>query len=404
MLWSEALYVVIICMYSVFPLVSAVIFQTVSYDRRLPPDEYLKADYSVESGDEVHQSQIVYAAVMGLVYMVGIPVSSYMLLYKWKDDISKLQGLYKDILSKDNGKEKQEKQREYDEMLKKNPFLKGLSPLFKDYEKEYLYWEIPRFFVTLILCGLVTVTNFQDGSQIATSLLVSTVMLVAYANCNPYLMKDDDNLAQFCQASLSLAMAVGLLEKANNASTADDEFKGSSSFGTVLIACVTVNLFFGVGAVLYDGAHTLFPEHFAKFSRVHKSVSKSVETSVREISSHNNNSVRVQPMHLATGSFKEASRPLTLNASPLNGALISSSMQAAPAQVKAETFKEDSRPPMKALPTSVVSGLAGPRIFRSGCDTTVGNTLSGRSESAALENKPAKFVGKSTARKAEDLF
>jgi hypothetical protein len=265
---SQALYIAILCLYSVFPLVSAVIFQTVSYDRRLPPSEYLKADYSVESNDSVHEQWIAYAIVMGFIYMLGIPGASFVLLRAWRNEIKILQDLEGGIrkcTSLEVAK-RIELEQQRDEQLKDDPYLEGLSPLYKDYESKYWWWEIPRFFCTLFLCGLVTVTNFQDGSQIAWSLLISTAMLVAYANCNPYQVELDDKLAQFCQSSLSLAMAVGLLEKANNASTVDDEFQGhSSSFGFILIACVSINLALGFGGIFTDFLFTYYPAIAEKY-------------------------------------------------------------------------------------------------------------------------------------------
>ena len=40
--------------------------------------------------------------------------------------------------------------------MKRDPLLAGMSPLYKDYESQYWWFEIPKFVVTLILCGLVT--------------------------------------------------------------------------------------------------------------------------------------------------------------------------------------------------------------------------------------------------------
>jgi hypothetical protein len=282
MLRAKAVYVAIVCLYSVFPLVSAVIFQTVSYDRRLPPDEFLKADYSVKSSDPAHQANIVYAAVMGVVYMAGIPVTSFLLLYTWKDSIQRLQTLAQRILCC-NSREtalKVQLQEKYAQMLKDDPFLEGLSPLYQDYQSKYYLWEIPRFFCIEILCGLVTVTNFQDGSQIAASLLVSTAMLVAYANCNPYLTSFDDHLAQFCQSALSLAFGVGLLAKANSPSIPDSEFKGHVEFGYVLIFCMTINLTMGCGGILLDFMETFLPLFTEKYlffltGKKHHTTSKS---------------------------------------------------------------------------------------------------------------------------------
>jgi hypothetical protein len=39
--------------------------------------------------------------------------------------------------------------------------------------------------------------------------------MLLFANCKPYLSKSDDMLAQFCQLSLTFAMAVGILEMAS---------------------------------------------------------------------------------------------------------------------------------------------------------------------------------------------
>jgi hypothetical protein len=264
---SQAVYIAVLSLYSAFPLVSAVIFQMVSYNQPLEGKEYLKADYSVEKNDPAHQSHVLYAAVMGFVYMVGIPLSSYLLLRARKEPIKKLQKIEQRILQcshRDKAK-KASLYREKVETMEENPYLEGLSPLYRDYEPEFWWWEIPRFYCTVILCGLVTVTNLEDGSQIAASLMVSTTFLVTYANCNPYLMRTDDQLAQLCQVCLCLAMVVGLLEKANAAGESANDVKGSSWFGYTLIASVTLNLALGFGAVLLAFLETFFPRVTEKF-------------------------------------------------------------------------------------------------------------------------------------------
>jgi len=137
---AQAVYVAVIMPYSVFPMVSAVIFQTVSYDRRLG-QAYLKTDYSVEESDPEHQFYIAYAAVMGVVYMVGIPMLSYFLVRAWRDPIMKIQQTECDIelCGVRNESNKEVLFRKRDEMLKQNPFLQGLSPLYRDYQPEFIF-------------------------------------------------------------------------------------------------------------------------------------------------------------------------------------------------------------------------------------------------------------------------
>jgi hypothetical protein len=93
--------------------------------------------------------------------------------------------------------------------------LTGMSPLYKDYESTLWWFEIPKFIVTLFLCGLVTLLPTEGASQVFVSGIVSLGMLVLLANSHPYLDPNDDLLAQLCQLSLTLALMVGLLEQAS---------------------------------------------------------------------------------------------------------------------------------------------------------------------------------------------
>jgi hypothetical protein len=99
-----------------------------------------------------------------------------------------------------------------------DPVLMGMSPLFKDYGSNYWWFEVPKFVSTLILCGLVTLLPASGASQVFVSLVVSIGMSILFANCKPYLSKSDDVLAQFCQISLTFAVAVGILEMASESS------------------------------------------------------------------------------------------------------------------------------------------------------------------------------------------
>ena len=74
---------------------------------------------------------------------------------------------------------------------------------------------MPKFVSTLILCGLVTLLPASGASQVFVGLVVSIGMMILFANCKPYLSKSDDILAQFCQISLTFAMALGILEMAS---------------------------------------------------------------------------------------------------------------------------------------------------------------------------------------------
>ena len=233
-------------------------WKTYQYDTRLHGSAYLVADYTIQRSDPIHQSHSVYAALMAVVYCFGIPAGSLYALNKKKREIQKLQmiselvddlndggEMWRSMLASDGAdavncdasrrkhsavarglvgevKEKSDTNAHVREVLleclrtlqENDPMLMGMSPLYKDYESTYWWFEVPKFVVTLILCGLVTLIPASGVSQVFVSLVVSMGMMILFANCNPYLSKSDDVLAQFCQLSLTFAMAVGILEKA----------------------------------------------------------------------------------------------------------------------------------------------------------------------------------------------
>jgi hypothetical protein len=220
--------------------------QTFQYDTRLedPAQAFLMADYRIQRHDPTHQRYTVYAALMAVLYCFGIPAGSLYFLNKKKQEIQKLEKqkelvddllhhggeLWRNIVLSDwdpalVGEVKPDtitKDRAEDVLSKwllalqeNDPVLMGISPLFTDYESQYWWFEVPKFVSTLILCGLVTLLPASGASQVFVSLVVSIGTMILLANCKPYLNKNDDILAQFCQISLTFVIAVGILEKAS---------------------------------------------------------------------------------------------------------------------------------------------------------------------------------------------
>ena len=136
-----------------------------------------------------------------------------------QDEIQSIQELLeKELELQENADQKQEELatvRAKLNILRKDPILTGISPLYKDYEPERWWFEIPKFVSTLILCGVVTLVPAEGASQVFIALVTSTAMLVLYANYQPYVSRNDDILAQVCQFSLTFTISVGLLHMAS---------------------------------------------------------------------------------------------------------------------------------------------------------------------------------------------
>ena len=138
-----------------------------------------------------------------------------------QDEIQSIQELLeKELELQENPDQKQEELatvRAKLNILRKDPILTGISPLYKDYEPERWWFEIPKFVSTLILCGVATLVPAEGASQVFIALVTSTAMLVLYANYQPYVSRNDDVLAQVCQFSLTFTISVGLLHMASEA-------------------------------------------------------------------------------------------------------------------------------------------------------------------------------------------
>jgi len=86
--------VVLTFLYTAFPILSGLILQTFVYDDRLENGQgFLQADYSIQREDSHQQIMQVYAMTRGFLYCIGIPASTFALLWWKKKVIQKLQSL-----------------------------------------------------------------------------------------------------------------------------------------------------------------------------------------------------------------------------------------------------------------------------------------------------------------------
>jgi hypothetical protein len=241
-LQAKCVYMVVIFAFTIFPIVSATILRTFHYDHSLGGGRsFLKADYSIEQDDEEHLAFVSYGMCCMVVYCMGIPLCSLGTLYLNSKDIKKLQENEAERLQweekylVENSEEDIQRHEEMHTlnmqakaMKDANPWLIGLSVLYKDYEAKYWWFEVLQFCTTLFLCGLATTLPTSGASQVFISLLVSMVQLGVCANCHPYIYEHDDFLAQACEVSLTFTLSVGLL------SMSGDSYK-DETFAPLLI-------------------------------------------------------------------------------------------------------------------------------------------------------------------------
>ena len=101
------------------------------------------------------------------------------------------------------------------------------------------------------MCGVTSLIP-HGVSQVFISLIASIGSMILISNCQPYLSGSDDALAQFCQGSITFALAVGILEKAST-SFHDD------LYGGLLIGCTVFNLIAAVIFFTLDFVLEIYP-------------------------------------------------------------------------------------------------------------------------------------------------
>jgi len=206
--------------------------------------------------------------VMACVYCVGVPLCSLIVLWWNKVEIKKLQKLQYQIGKKSHKQNSLKfeaelyqpgspKEFEIMKAIKEcaaeefvlqdlvckeresNYVLDGIAPLYQDYEAKYWWFEVLQLVGTFFLIAVVTTINLgSDGSTVFLALVGSVGLLLAFANCNPYIDYSEDLLAQALQLFITYVLAIGLLSLTG----AED----SGVIMTVAAACI-----FGVLIVLF---------------------------------------------------------------------------------------------------------------------------------------------------------
>ena len=201
---------------------------------------------------------------MGVVFCLGIPAASFFALRAVKGQIKEVQAFEVEIARSVDGDTKNiQKRLQTMKQEEGSSILWGVSPLYKDYEPDYWWFEILQFEATLFLCGFATFLPGESASQVAVSLVVSLSLFGTFANARPYLNPEDDVLAQTCQFNLTIVLIVGLLQMINNS----DQSQGTNEafFGLVLIILTSFSLLMGFGLVFSEFLQLAFPEAFKRF-------------------------------------------------------------------------------------------------------------------------------------------
>jgi hypothetical protein len=189
---------------------------------------YLRADYSLECGTTQHTIYRVYAALMILVYPLGIPALYAALLWRHRDAVRATATATRPRIDRMNA----------------NSALMSSAFLWQPYTVRMYYWQVVECLRRLLLTGVLvffmwstTATEAAIGCLLAVQLVLAAVVLI----CAPH--RDSwDQCAYILGASvIFLTMLMALLIE-SGASKFDDT--GMIAYGALMIVlCVALLLF-----------------------------------------------------------------------------------------------------------------------------------------------------------------
>ena len=180
----RALKVFVAVVFFLYPGLCARTFQVFRYSS-VGRSKYLAEDLSIVIGSSLHDRLMGYAWLAMLVYCIGIPVGTVLVLARQRKRI----------------------QHDRHDRLLETSF----GSLYRQYKTEYWFFEVGQLIRKAILTGGLVLLRPDTPTQILIGILVCLFHLVIVMNCHPYHYWTDGILEQITGIQLLLALLLGLV-------------------------------------------------------------------------------------------------------------------------------------------------------------------------------------------------
>lgn len=178
---------VLLVTFLVYSSASSMVFKMFDCDSLDDGIRYLRADYSIDCDSERHQNLQIYAALMIVLYPVGIPASYTVLLYRNRHIL-------------------QLKYRREDDVR-----VRSTSPLWEAYKPSRFYYEVIECCRRISLAGIVLIIDDDTGAQIAVTLIVAMFFVFVSEGLAPYESRLDAWVSRTGHAVVAASIYLALL-------------------------------------------------------------------------------------------------------------------------------------------------------------------------------------------------
>ncbi|CAM9381315.1 unnamed protein product, partial [Laminaria digitata] len=204
---NKHLSAVLFLMFLVFSSVSSTVFRMFACDSLDDGGEYLRADYRILCTDAKHRALQVYAAIMIVVYPVGIPLLFAVLLYRHR------------VVLSDYGADRATAQ--------------SISSLWAPYRPSCFFYEVVECGRRIMLTGVVVFIYPNDTAQIAITILNSFFFFAVSEALSPYKAVSNTWLSRFGHVLVFFTMFDILLLKVD---ASQESSESQRILGAVFVA------------------------------------------------------------------------------------------------------------------------------------------------------------------------
>jgi hypothetical protein len=214
--------------YLVLPSVSTKIFQMFLCTNVDPRDEdndtydtFLIADMDISCTSEYYYKGVAYAAVMLLVYVIGVPLMYFVLLYRNREELSHRDDIQlthdASTQTYDGADPAQDSKRDSrNRHSRSHPralssHVSSLAFLWDAYEPQFWYWEVVETTRRLMLTAVLSVCGAGTSAQSIFAVLLGLVCIKLYGYYQPYDADSDDIIAEVGQFQIFFSFLGALI-------------------------------------------------------------------------------------------------------------------------------------------------------------------------------------------------
>ena len=226
---NKHLAAMLLLMFLVYSSASSAVFRMFTCDPLDDGKSYLRADYRIICTETKHRALQVLAAIMVLVYPVGIPLLYGVLLYR-----------HREVLSDPNSHKWT---------------AEPIAHLWKPYRPRVFYYEVLECGRRIVLTGVVVFIYPNDAAQVAITLVNTFFFFVVSEVLSPYKSVSDMWLSRGGDLIVYFSMFDALLLKMD---VSDESSESQRAFAWVHVAehvIMIVTIVVEIIALYYAGRH-----------------------------------------------------------------------------------------------------------------------------------------------------